>query len=174
MIDVSTVGLKPMPPLGVDMSEDLSLRALIKAAGKTQAQIADDLGVDRTYVSQMVNGKVNWVNSAYFPALVTALGLNFRQIQQLKPDAVTGLVSAAIKTGAALTLKESAPHARPLPQGLQDAIDAFGKRFPDLLDAKWQQYLAGFQWRRGIPEDPTAWLDLYRDLDRAGVVPGEE
>lgn len=61
---------------------------------------------------------------------------------------------------------------RDLPQGLQEAIKEFGRRFSDLLDPRWQQYLAGFQWREGVPDDPNAWLDLYRDLDRAGVVPG--
>ena len=59
-----------------------------------------------------------------------------------------------------------------LPQGLQDAITLYGKRFSDLNDPVWQQYLAGFRWRDGEPEDPEAWLDLYRDLTRAGVVPG--
>ena len=66
-----------------------------------------------------------------------------------------------------------APRARSLPQALQDAIDLYGKRFEDLRDPAWQQYLAGFNWREGQPDDPEAWLDLYRDLTRAGVVPGE-
>ena len=55
---------------------------------------------------------------------------------------------------------------------LQEAIELYGKRFSDLNDPVWQQYLAGFRWRDGEPEDPEAWLDLYRDLTRAGVVPG--
>ena len=65
------------------------------------------------------------------------------------------------------------PH-QALPQGLQAALDTCGKRFEDLRDPRWQQYLAGFSWREGEPEDPEAWLDLYRDLTRAGVVPREE
>lgn len=59
-----------------------------------------------------------------------------------------------------------------LPQALQEAIELYGRRFSDLNDPVWQQYLAGFRWRDGEPEDPEAWLDLYRDLTRAGVVPG--
>lgn len=67
----------------------------------------------------------------------------------------------------------SAPRPRPLPDGLQAAIDVYGKRFSDLLDPAWQQYMAKFRWRTGQPEDAEAWLDLYRDLSRAGIVPGE-
>lgn len=159
---------------GAGMSDvNMSLRALIKATGKTQAQIADEIGVDRTYVSQMVNGKVNWVNSAYFPALVAALGLNFRQVEKLRPDAVTQLMSAAIQSGAVVEAPIPTPEPRPLPDGLQSAIDVYGKRFSDLQDPAWQQYMAKFRWRTGQPEDAEAWLDLYRDLSRAGIVPGE-
>lgn len=88
-----------MPPISDAPSEDMSLRALIKATGKTQAQVAEDIGTDPTYVSHMVNGKVNWVNSAYFPALALSLGLTVRQIELLRPDMVTPLVAAAVKAG---------------------------------------------------------------------------
>lgn len=67
----------------------------------------------------------------------------------------------------------SPPEPRPLPDGLQSAIDVYGKRFSDLQDPAWQQYMAKFRWRTGQPEDAEAWLDLYRDLSRAGIVPGE-
>lgn len=93
-------------------SSELSLRQLIREVGKTQAQIADELGVDPTYVSQMVNGKVNWRNSMYFPALVTALGLTFRQVQQIRPDAVSDLVSMAVRTGVDLAGNELRPSDR--------------------------------------------------------------
>lgn len=162
-----------MPP-----DDPLSLRALIAASGKTQAQIADELGVDRTYISQMVTGKVNWVNSAYFPALVGALRLTFRQVEQLRPDAVTGLARAAVEAGqlvptdGGMRLVEPTPSTRPLPDALQEAITLYSKRYSDLLDPVWQQYLASFRWRTGEPTDPDRWLDLYRDLVRAGVEPG--
>lgn len=59
-----------------------------------------------------------------------------------------------------------------IPDGLREAIDLYGSRFSDLQDPAWQRYLAGFNWRTGRPEEPERWLDLYRDLARAGVVPG--
>lgn len=67
---------------------------------------------------------------------------------------------------------EAAPRkATPLPAGLQRAVENFGSAFPDLLSPSWQNYLAGFRWRTGAPSEAHAWLDLYRDLTRAGVVP---
>lgn len=73
------------------------------------------------------------------------------------------------KTYEVIQVKRSAP----LPPGLEAAIKIYGKRFEDLQDPVWQQYLAGFNWRSGQPQNPEAWLDLYRDLVRAGVEPGE-
>ncbi|MFC6592375.1 hypothetical protein ACFP81_10485 [Deinococcus lacus] len=67
----------------------------------------------------------------------------------------------------------SEPTPTELPDGLRDAIDLYGSRFSDLQDPAWQQYLATFNWRTGQPSEAERWLDLYRDLARAGVVPGE-
>ncbi|MCD0164454.1 helix-turn-helix transcriptional regulator [Deinococcus sp. 12RED42] len=149
------------------------LRSFIKRSGKTQRQVAEEAGMPQpSYLSHMVNGRINWVESAYFPGLVTALNLSLREIKKLRPDIVTQLVTAAVQAG---TFDESTvpePKARTLPQGLQEAIELHGKRYSDLRDPTWQNYLAGFRWREGEPEEPEAWLDLYRDLTRAGVVPG--
>lgn len=67
------------------------LKSYIRRATKTQAQLADELGVDKTYMSQLATGKVNWVNSSYFGALVKALGLKEHEVKALKPEAVIEL-----------------------------------------------------------------------------------
>ncbi|WP_197408542.1 helix-turn-helix domain-containing protein [Deinococcus actinosclerus] len=149
------------------------LRRFIKRSGKTQRQVADEAGMPQpSYLSHMVNGRINWVESAYFPGLVTALNLSLREIKKLRPDIVTQLVTAAVQAGTFDEPAMPAPKPRTLPHGLQEAVELYGKRYSDLQDPSWQNYLAGFRWREGEPEEPEAWLDLYRDLLRAGVVPG--
>ncbi len=90
-------------------------------------------------------------------------GLTADQVAEISPDSVI--------TVSPPEITQSTRHVT-LPQGLQEAIELHGKRYSDLRDPTWQHYLAGFRWREGEPEEPEAWLDLYRDLIRAGVVPG--
>jgi hypothetical protein len=102
-------------------------------------------------------------------AIRAVLGYSPEKWQEL-----TGLYVPETVAGPELRVSlQVKPPYQALPQGLQAAVDTYGKRFDDLRDPKWQQYLAGFSWREGEPEDPEAWLDLYRDLTRAGVMPGE-
>lgn len=60
-----------------------------------------------------------------------------------------------------------------LPDTLREAIDLYGSRYPDLLNPAWQRYLASIRFRDGTPTEPGRWLDVYRDLIRNDVVPGE-
>lgn len=141
-----------------------------KRLGLTQDQVVERSSVPTPqYLSALENGRYDVRNSEHFKSLVELYGLTADDVRAVAPSAFI-----AISEQKSAPVAMSQRSSRPIPQGLQDAIDAFGKRYPDLLNPVWQQYLAGFQWRRGIPEDPTAWLDLYRDLDRAGVVPGGE
>ncbi|PJI55217.1 hypothetical protein CTI14_06835 [Methylobacterium radiotolerans] len=79
------------------------LRTYIKRTGKTQRQIAEEAGIPQpSYLSHMVNGRVNWVESHYFSHLASALGLTFREIQELRPDSVTQMMAAALQIGADL------------------------------------------------------------------------
>ncbi|WP_322474693.1 helix-turn-helix transcriptional regulator [Deinococcus sp. AB2017081] len=87
-------------------------------------------------------------------------------------EAKRWLAAQAADSNKAVQSPLPAPLDRPLPDALHEAVQLYGKRFPELRDARWQQYLAGFNWREGQPDDPEAWLDLYRDLTRAGIVPG--
>lgn len=77
------------------------LREFIKRSGKTQRQVADEAGIPQpSYLSHMVNGRINWVESNYFPELSTALGLNLREIEELRPDAVTKMMAAAAESAS--------------------------------------------------------------------------
>lgn len=229
---------RPDPELSYDLPSGPLLRAFIKRSGKLQRQVAEEIGADPTYVSQMVAGRVDWINSGYFSALLKALNISDDEVRQFAPDAVIGssetvnhhyipalfrkdktfeelveefALQAAFRfnvdfnsikmekandegidlkvrigdsvhfyhfkkypdddfTDSLSFLDHDEPD--PLPEGLQEAVKLFSARYPDLSTPRWQNYLAGFRWRDGEPEEPEAWLDLYRDLTRAGVEPG--
>ncbi|GGO32595.1 hypothetical protein GCM10008949_30360 [Deinococcus humi] len=135
--------------------------------GKSQADVAFESEVlTQTTVSELERGKYGPEDLTAARLSALARGLNWT-VAEL--EAATGLnlgLSPASDDQMTVVL-------RPLPEGLQAAIDIYGKRFSDLLDPTWQQYMAKFRWREGQPEDAESWLDLYRDLSRAGIVPGE-
>lgn len=79
-----------------DATHHKSLREYIRASGKTQAKVAEEIGADPTYVSQMVNGRVNWVKSDYFPALVNTLSIPPQDVRELRPEAVITMASPAL------------------------------------------------------------------------------
>lgn len=140
-----------------------------KRKGLTQDQVVERSSVPTPqYLSALENGRYDVRNSEHFKSLVSLYGLTSEQVMEVSPDA---LITVAAEPAPRRPTPPT--RTRQLPQPLQDAIEAYGKRFEDLRDPAWQQYLAGFNWREGQPDDPEAWLDLYRDLIRAGVVPGE-
>jgi len=140
------------------------LRQYIRRAGKTQAKVADEVGMDPTYLSQLVNGRVNWVKSDYFRALVNALDIPVDDIAELNPSAVFSVT--AEKQG------EQKKPKRPISDSLKEAAAIYGGRFPDLATPLWQDYLESFRPRGLRADTPEAWLDLYRDLAKHGITPG--
>lgn len=142
------------------------LERYLARAKMQQKELAARLGVEASYVSRMVNDRIGWIHGRYFGQIAAALALTDDEIRELNPAAVVTFATQPIPVPIN-------PHpARPLPDALQEAVQLYGKRFPELRESRWQQYLAGFNWREGEPEHPEAWLDLYRDLSRAGIVPG--
>ena len=140
------------------------MQAHRKRKGLTQDQVVDQSTVPTPqYLSALENGRYDVRNSEHFRSLIGVYGLTADQVAEISPDAVITVASPEIARP---------PRHVSLPQGLQEAIELHGKRYSDLRDPTWQNYLAGFRWREGEPEEPEAWLDLYRDLIRAGVVPG--
>lgn len=142
-----------------------------KERGLTQEQLVERTGLSsQSYLSALEKGRYHIGRSDHFGAIAKALMLSAEDIRAVNPSAVITLVA---ESRLSAVTSEPVKLPRELPQGLQAAIDTYGKRFDDLRDPKWQQYLAGFSWREGEPEDPEAWLDLYRDLTRAGIIPIE-
>ena len=65
------------------------LKAFIERSGKTQRQIADELGVDESYVSKLASGSINWTASRkFFVPLVRSLSIRPDEVAALRPDVV--------------------------------------------------------------------------------------
>jgi transcriptional regulator with XRE-family HTH domain len=150
-----------------------ALRVRRAALGKSQEQVALDSGIlNQTTVSELEGGRYEVGNLTVARLSGLARGLNWTMAEL---EAALGLDFTLSSLDAAQPVSAPpAPRPAPLPDGLRAAIDLYSKnqRFADLREPRWQQYLAGFNWREGQPADPEAWLDLYRDLTRAGVEPG--
>ncbi|EYB69095.1 hypothetical protein DEIPH_ctg011orf0063 [Deinococcus phoenicis] len=129
--------------------------------------------MDPTYLSQMVNGKVNWVNSSYFPALVTALGLKAEQVRELKPGVFIEIpaptstrpgspASTAHPLSAGAQGYRAPPAEPPIPDALREAVETFGQQpeFAPLREPRWVRYLANIPFRR-TPATPGEWLAVY-------------
>ncbi|WP_407570694.1 helix-turn-helix domain-containing protein [Deinococcus altitudinis] len=150
------------------------LKGYIKASGKTQRQIADEAGMPMpTYLSQMANGKVNWVRSDYFPALVRVLGLKEEDVRFLRPEAVIEIPKsiASPEQARPLTLQEMINNFStqalidvPLPEGLVKAIEEYGSnpKYAGLNreNVQRQLSLARFYDGRG-PQTAVEWLTYY-------------
>ncbi|UQN06326.1 helix-turn-helix transcriptional regulator [Deinococcus sp. QL22] len=150
-----------------------ALRVRRAALGKSQEQVALDSGIlNQTTVSELEGGRYEVGNLTVARLSGLARGLNWTMAEL---EAALGLdftLASLDASQVVVTPPKPEPRPMPLPEGLQAAIDLYGKRFADLREPRWQTYLAGFNWREGLPEDPEAWLDLYRDLTRAGIEPG--
>lgn len=65
------------------------LQGFIARSGKTQRQIAEEIGVDESYISKLATGSINWAASRkYFGRLAQALGLRPDEISEVNPAAV--------------------------------------------------------------------------------------
>lgn len=64
------------------------LKGYIARSPKTQRQIAEEIGVEESYLSKLANGATNWTTGKYFSPLVRALGLREAEVIELKPDAI--------------------------------------------------------------------------------------
>lgn len=151
-----------MPPATtVDIFE--KLRQYIKRSGKTQRQIAEEVGIPQpSYLSHMANGRVNWVEGEYFRPLTVALNLSVEEIRELKPEIVWS---------DTVSDKPPPPRLRPLPEELTQMIDEKGHLAEELLTERWQQYLAGQRFSTGRAT-PERWWNLFLLLKNAGVEPG--
>ncbi|AZI42148.1 XRE family transcriptional regulator [Deinococcus psychrotolerans] len=116
----------------------------------SQEQVAAAVGLrSANYLSYLETGKVNLSRSKYFMPLAQLLSLSAEDVGAIAPALrLTGLGSPI------------------MPRALQDAVAEYGDKFAELLDADWQDTLAGARFRGGGPETPEDWLDYYRFIRR--------
>lgn len=163
----------------------VAIKARREAIGISQEELAIRADISQSLVSQLERGVQHptGVSVERFARIIKALEwttIEFLSATGLEIDHIVPLSAggtASTENRQYITAEENAlkgtKSLNPLPEGLKEAVELYGKRFPDLAHSTWQQYLARFRWRDGQPDDPEAWLDLYRDLTRAGIEPGD-
>lgn len=156
-----------MPPYAERERVGLALRSARKAASLSTARAAELGGVSVSQLGAIERGdhSLTSVSAGNLRRLPAAFGLTWPQFVEI----------VAPVYGPYIFFQPDAPPAPALqmPDALREAVELYGGRFPDLLDPKWQRYLAGIRFRNSSPTHPEKWLDVYRDLIRNDVVPGE-
>lgn len=149
------------------IDDDIKLKMLIRESGKTQAQIADEIGVDRTYISQMANGKVSWTNSRYFPALTQALGMTEEQIRAVKPYAVIEMTAPDPAPRRGPPVPPVVPFRETqitIPAELLQMVEKYGDDYPVLKTVQMQRMLAAprnFGGAEVGPQTAEDWFDYW-------------
>lgn len=136
-----------------------------EAKGLTQEQVVEGTTVPTaSYLSNLEAGKVNPARSKHLPSLSQFLRLSEDDIRAINPAAV---ITVAPPDPA------PAPARRPraLPAELEEMIRERRGLAPELLDERWQQYLAGQRFATGSAS-PERWWNLFLVLRNAGVEPG--
>lgn len=146
-----------MPPTSRPDLADLAekLRGFVKRSQKTQRQIAEQSGIPSpSYLSHMVNGRINWVESEYFRPLSRVLDLTVEEIQELNPDIVVNH-----QTLRHTAIADTRPPVE-LSETLRAFIDKYAQTFKELLEPRWQRWLANTDFR-DEPETPEDWLAVF-------------
>lgn len=161
------------------LSASEQLRLLIKETPSigTQAKLAEALGIDRTYVSQMATGKVNWLNSGYFPAMVKLFGLTAEEVEVIKPDAVITFEAAPAPSFDPRALfhpkGRQQQQKRDLWPNLAAMIEEKQDKHPPLRETRWQQHLNQTRFSGGQEPDAEGWFEMYQAMRRNNVEPAE-
>ncbi|WP_019008944.1 helix-turn-helix domain-containing protein [Deinococcus aquatilis] len=121
------------------------------------------------YLSALEGGRYNILNSEHFPSLVQFFRLPREEIERIRPGTIVEIVAAP-----EVVIVVEPKQRRPLPDELQQAVEMYSTRYPDLAKPEWQDYLASFKNRSMEADTPEDWLDFYRNLVRFGVQPGQE
>lgn len=157
-----------MPPHAERERVGLALRSARKAAKLSTARAAELGGVSVSQLGTIERGdhSLTSVSAGNLRNLPAAFGLTWGQFVEIVAPVYGPYIPF-------LTDAHDAPPRPQMPDTLREAVELYGGRFPDLQDPKWQRYLAGIRFRSGSPTNPEKWLDVYRDLIRNDVVPGE-
>lgn len=138
------------------------LRQAREAAALTQEQVADALGVDKSYVSKLESGLHHPGRSKYFPRLVQVLGLGAEQVRRLNPGAALGAATgrpppvAPVVTPALLPLS--------VPPELERVIAAHAQAYPELRDETTLRILTAprnFGGAEHGPQTERDWFEYF-------------
>lgn len=131
-------------------------------AGLTQDQLADQLGVDKSYISKLEGGVHGVRGSKYLPRLAQILKLTEEDVRSINPAAIFNLEPAPHPASAA-ALGYDVPDARPdIPDALQEAARLYGDNpaFSALRLPQWQELLANLPYKNG-PRTAEEWLAAF-------------
>lgn len=152
---------------------------IIKAARDriplTQEQVAEELAVDKSYISKLEGGQHHAGRSKYFPMLVDVLRLTDAEVQRLNPAAVITLAAPDTEPSrprsaafpAAAQYGDFEEEEEPIEDALAEAARRYGGMpgFSGIGDVVTQRALQGIDFRQR-PQTPEEWLEKflkYRD-----------
>ena len=145
------------------------LRRARERLSLTQDQVAEVLGVDKSYISKLEGGLHHAGRSKYFPQLVAVLRLGPDEIRQLNP----GAVIEAPRSGAASPGRRGPPLppvVEPLdlplqvPAELEQVIGEYGHRYPELRSEATVRALCAprlFAGQGHGPQTSEEWLEYF-------------
>ncbi|WP_272976893.1 helix-turn-helix domain-containing protein [Deinococcus geothermalis] len=132
-----------------------------EALGLTQDQVAEELGVDKSYISKLEGGKHHAGRSKYFPQLVRVLKLSAEQVAQLNPGAV---VSDQLPSRSGPPVPPRLPPVETpleIPPGLQEAIQRYSSVHPEFTVEKNLRAITSIhRYGGGADFTPEEWLDI--------------
>ena len=129
----------------------------------TQEQVAEHLGVDKSYVSKLEGGLHHAGRSKYFPQLVATLDLTPDEVRDLNPGAVIE-VAPARKGPPVSPVVPFRETPISIPPELTAMVEQYGHQYPILNTERMQRMLAAPRAHGGLevgPQTPEDWFDYW-------------
>lgn len=157
---VSMAEIKTLTP--AEAGEFLQKKRL--SMGLTAEKVLENTTIPNApYLSSIERGKVNPGRSKHFPSLARFLRLTQEEIQMINPDLLITVTTNA-PDELEETTRERKPRERrdvPIPAGLQQLIDEYSHKWPELKDPDLQQGLAQMRRRGPGPETFEEWEEFF-------------
>lgn len=141
----------------------------IKKRGLLIKDVAERVGADPSYMSHMLSGRVNIVDSDYFNALVRELNLSLEEVRAISPDAVVTVAAPEEEKPG-----RRGPPVPPIipfretpitiPRELLEMVEKHGDAYPVLKTEQMQRMLAAprnFGGAEVGPQTAEDWFDYW-------------
>jgi len=133
-------------------------------SGLTQDQVAEGLGVDKSYISKLESGLHHAGRSKYFPQLVGVLSLTESEIRELNPSAVFVLPDQEERYSNGSPIKPVVQWAddetlMEIPETLQRVLDRLSKDYTELADTRSVKSILPRFLDGGGPQTEEEWRD---------------